>query len=302
MDFDTHGRIKCGTVNTPTFDASLDDYTGRLGVGIVTQGVVPPELAALWGAPASTGKRTALLGSSSASPGYLRLVEGTPVSGYRPLRTYGWASFEITCQDVFALHDRIAGNGFDVVGPPKLVPGFDTFIPFQVSGRAGEVLYLNEVLKPHAGSVGLPTAAAPVDFTFIVILAAKDRAAAVAWHVDALGFEEAETYVIPYSVINQSFGLPDDFQTAMTMTKVGELAGTEVDQYPDGTTERPAAPGELPPGNAMVSFIVRDLDAVRAPFVAPPAATSGPMYDGRRVACVRGASGEWIELIEERSR
>jgi catechol 2,3-dioxygenase-like lactoylglutathione lyase family enzyme len=302
MSFDTHGRIKCGTVNTPRFDPSLDDYTGRLSFRVVEQGIVSPEQASLWGAPASAGKRTALLTSASESDGYLRLVEGTVVPDYRPLRSYGWASFEITCQDVFALHDRIAGNGFDVVGPPKLVPGFDTFIPFQVSGRAGEVLYLNEVLKPHAGSVGLPTAAAPVDFTFIVILAAKDRAAAVKWHVDALGFEEAETYVIPYSVINQSFGLPDDFQTAMTMTKVGELAGTEVDQYPDGTTERPVAPGELPPGNALVTFIVRDLDAVCAPFVAPPAILDGPMYGGRRAACVRGASGEWIELIEERSR
>ena len=86
---------------------------------------------------------------------------------YRPLRSFGWASFELTCQEVFALHDRIVGRGFDVIGAPKLVPGFDNFIPFQVAGRAGEILYLNEVLNGAMPDMDLPHAAAPVDFTFI---------------------------------------------------------------------------------------------------------------------------------------
>lgn len=300
--FDTHGRIKCGTINTPHYEASLRDYRERLEFGVAEEGRVSPELAALWGAPASAGMRTALLASSSGAGGFLRLVEGSPVPDYRPLRSFGWASWEMTCREVFALHDRIAGQGFEVIGPPKLVPGFDNFIPFQVTGRAGEVLYLNEVLNGSMSDLDLPDAGATVDFMFIAILAAPDRAAAVRFHVEALGFEEGQTYVIPYSVINNAFGLADDVTTAMTMTKVGRLPGSEVDQYPGATVERPVAPGELPPGNALLTFITDSLDKVTAPFLAPPRTLDGPMYAGRRVACVRGAAGELIELIERLPR
>jgi len=296
--FDTHGRIKCGTVATPAFADSLTDYVDRLALRVVDSGVVGQALAESWGTPASAGRRFALLASASGSPGFLRLVEGSPVPTYRPLRSFGWASYEMTCQAVFELHDRIAGRGFEVIGAPKRVPGFDNFIPFQVTGRAGEVLYLNEVLQSSMSGLDLPHAQAPVDFAFIVILAAPDADAALRFHVDRLGFEAGETYVIPYSVINNAFGFAPDHKTRMTMTKVGRLPATEIDQYPDGTTERPAAPGELAPGNAMVSFIVSSLDAIEAPLLAPPAPHAGPLYAGRRSACVRGTAGELIELIE----
>lgn len=296
--FDIPGRIKCGTVNTAVFDESLTDYSERLSLRIVEQGEVSPMLAGVWGVPATAGRRYALLTSASESPGFLRLVEGTAVPAYRPLRSYGWASFEITCQQVFELHERIAGQGFEVIGPPKLVPGFDNFIPFQVVGRAGEVLYLNEVLHGSMSGLELPKAEAPVDFTFITILAAPDAEAAVQFHTKKLGFERGDTYVIPYSVINNAFGLAPDFKTSMTMTKVGTLPGSEIDQYPDGAIERPTAPGELPPGNAMVSFIVGSLDGIGARFLTPPVTQQGPLYEGRRVACVRGTAGELIELIE----
>jgi len=296
--FDTHGRIKCVTVNTPVYDASLADYLERLELRIAERGEVPAALAGSWGAAATGGRRYALLTSASDSPGFVRLVEGSPVPGYAPLRSYGWASFEITSQAVFALHDRIAGRGFEVIGPPKLVPGFDNFIPFQVTGRAGEVLYLNEVLQGSMSGLELPKAAAAVDFTFITVLAAPDAEAATRFHTERLGFERGETYVIPYSVINNAFGLPADHKTAMTMTKVGVLPASEIDQYPDGTVERPTAPGELPPGNALVTFVTRSLDAIDAPFLSEPARRDGPLYAGRRTACVRGAAGELIELIE----
>ncbi len=294
--FDVPGRIKCGTAVVPDLAASLADYTGTLRLRVIDDGAVPAELAASWNTPASAGRRSVLLASDGA-PGYLRLVEGTPVPDYSPLRTFGWAAFELTVADVWALHAGI-GDGFTVIGAPKLVPGFDTFIPFQVTARGGETLYLNQVLKPESGGLDLPSAQAWVDHMFIAVLAAPDRAAALAFHVEALGFEAGETWTIPYSVINNSFGLPADTLTAMTMTATGRLPATEVDQYPAAATPRPRVAGELPPGNAMISFIVRDLDAIRAPLIAPPARRDGPLYAGRRTACVTGAAGELIELIE----
>jgi hypothetical protein len=76
------------------------------------------------------------------------------------------------------------------------------------------------------------------------------------------------------------------------------VPATEIDQYPDAATPRPRHDGALPPGNAMVSFLVADLDAVAAPFAAPPQAFDGPFYRGRRAATVWGPDGEAIELIE----
>ncbi len=295
--FDTHGRIKCGTVVTPEYDATLGDYARILGLETLDTGTVAADLAAAWGTPGSAGKRTALLGAPSGRPGFLRLVEGSPVIGYRPLTTFGWAAFEMTVRDCTALFDDVQASGFAVIGEPKPVPGFDNFIPFQVTGRGGEVLYLNQVLKSGMSGLDLPMAQAKVDHMFIAILAAADRAAALAFHVAALGFTEGDTWAIPYSVVNKAFGLPDDFITEMTMTQVGRMPAAEIDQYPPEATARATAPGELPPGNALISFIVDDLARIGAPFIAPPVVRDGPLYAGRRTACVTGAAGELIELI-----
>jgi catechol 2,3-dioxygenase-like lactoylglutathione lyase family enzyme len=190
------------------------------------------------------------------------------------------------------------GSGFTVIGPPKLVPGFDNFIPFQVTGRAGETLYLNQVLKSGMSDLDLPMTSATMDQMFIAVLAADDREATVAFHRDVLGFEEGQTWVIPYSVINHSFGLAPETTTAMTMTRTGRIPASEIDQYPAAAIARPVTPGELPPGNAMVSFIHDGLDRLTDHLAGPVVRLDGPLYAGRRVGLVRGPSGESIELIE----
>ena len=295
--FDIPGRIKCGTVAAPDFDAALADYTGVLGLRLVDDTPVTPDLAASWGAVATVGRRTALLTTPDGNPAFLRLVEATPID-FRPLRSHGWAAFEHTVADCDALFADMPGSGFTVLGPPQRVAGFDNFIPFQVVGRSGEVLYLNQVLDGAMNDLDLPHTDARVDQMFIAVLAAPDRAAAVAFHCNALGFEAGATWSIPYGVINRSFGLPDSMLTAMTMTRTGRLPASEIDQYPAVATPRQGPPGELPPGNAMVSFITASLDAVKAPFLAPPCRHAGALYAGRRSATVIGTAGERIELIE----
>ncbi len=296
-DFDTPGRIKCGTITCPDIEASLADYTGILGLSIIEDTPVPPALAAAWGTPAMAGRRSVLLRHADGQPFFLRLIAGTAIP-YTPLRSHGWAAYEHTVANCDALYADIEHSPFTVVGAPKLVPGFDNFIPFQVVGRAGEVLYLNQVLKSGMTDLDLPHTDARVDQMFIAILAAPDRAAAVAFHTSQLGFTEGDTWTIPYSVINNSFGLPDDTLTAMTMTRTGRIPASEIDQYPAAATPRATVAHELPPGNAMVSFITASLDAVKAPFLSPPARHPGALYANRRSAVVRGPAGELIELIE----
>jgi hypothetical protein len=298
LPFRTPGRLLCGTVNTPDFAPSLGDYRGQFGLDVVAEGRVTPADARAWGAPAQVACPWALLAARGGSGGFLRLVGGTAMPGYRPLASYGWVAFEIAVADAFGLRAGIDETAFRVLGEPKRVPGFDSFIPFQVAGRAGEVLYLNTVLKPEMAALDLPVARAPVDSMFIAVLAAEDRAATLAFHVAQLGFAEGPTWSFPYSMINQSFGLPADHETTLTMTCMGRIPAAEIDQYPSAALHRVRSPGELPPGNAMVTMAVASLDSVRAPFIEPPVVHDGPLYGGARAACLWGPSGELIELVE----
>jgi hypothetical protein len=99
-------------------------------------------------------------------------------------------------------------------------------------------------------------------------------------------------------VISKAFGLPMDTPFHFGMTQKGDLLNNEVDQYPDGTIERPTAPGELPPGLSYVSFMVESLEAVKATPTSPIFTRSEAPYNGRKAAYFKGAAGELIEAIE----
>jgi hypothetical protein len=68
------------------------------------------------------------------------------------------------------------------------------------------------------------------------------------------------------------------------------MPAAEIDQYPAAATPRAGPPGELPPGNAVISFITASLDSVTAPFLASPVRHAGALYAGRRSAVVRGTA------------
>ncbi len=298
LPFETPGRIKCGTVVVPNYDTSCADYAGVLGLVAVEEGRCAPELAVSWGAHTFAGQRMTVFRPLSGAGSYVRLIEGTSVPEYVPMRSFGWVSLEISVRDVWHLHTRLLADGaFNIIGAPKHVDGFNNFIPMQVQGRAGEILYLNQVLQSMS-DLDLPMAAADVDEIFIAILAAPDRAAALDFYADCIGFERGNTYSIIYNLINSAFGLAADTKSDISMTKVGRLPCIEVDQYPPQTMVRPVAKGELPPGVGMVTFLVENLDTIKAPFIAPPCVQPGALYDGRRSATLIGPAGEYVELIE----
>lgn len=293
----THGRIAGGVVSTPDLDAALADYQGCLGLVPVERGTIGVDLAASWGCPKSAGARFATLQPRSGVHCFIRLVEAPLPKDFRPTRSYGWAAYELTVQDVFGWPDRLSGSGFDIVGPPKALEGLPYFIPMQVTGRGREMLYLNEVAEDTPTS-DLPKARSLTDHIFIVILATPDREASLAWFERALKLDISSSYTLAYSMINKAFGLDADYRTTITMVQKGRLPIVEVDDYPAAATARPGDPEMLPPGNAMITLAVDDLDALDAPFIAPPVRREGALYGGRRTATVRGVAGELIELIE----
>lgn len=295
--FLSHGRIAGGVVCTPDLDAAIADYHGRLGLVVVETGVLDPELAASWGTPKSAHARMATLQPESGAHCFIRLIEAPVPADFMPTRSFGWAAYEITVQNVFSLPESLSGSGFDVVGTPKALKGMPYFVPMQVTGRGREMLYLNEVLEDMPGC-DLPKAQSPTDHIFIAILATPDRTESLRWYEDALGLEAAGSFTLAYSMINAAFSLPSDYQTTISMVQNGRLPIIEVDDYPPQAVTRPGDPLRLPPGNAMITLAVDDLDRVSAEFIAPPAPRDGPVYGGRRAATVRGYAGELIELLE----
>ena len=293
----THGQILGGTITTPDLDLALADYRDRLGLQLVEQGALSADLTTGWATPASTGARFATLYPVSDAPCFLRLVEQATPADFRPTRTYGWAAFEITVQDVYGWPAKLAGSGFDIVGAPKEIEGLPYFVAMQMTGRGREMIYLNEV-RQNTPSSDLPKAASPVDHIFIVILACADRPAALDWYRDRLNLDIGGSYTIEYTMINKAFALPDGHQSTITMVQKGRLPIIEVDGYPAAATVRPGPTDALPAGNAIVTLAVDDFDALRLEWIMPPVVRDGPIYAGRRSATVRGPAGELLELIE----
>ena len=54
----------------------------------------------------------------------------------------------------------------------------------------------------------------------------------------------------------------------------------------------------LPPGNALISIAVKNLDALDVDWITPPAAYPGYPYENRRMATLRGPAGGLLECIE----
>jgi catechol 2,3-dioxygenase-like lactoylglutathione lyase family enzyme len=295
-DFLTHGRIIGGLVATPDLKAALTDYHDRLGLKLVEQAPVPQGLADSWGAPATAGARSAILQPQSGAHCFLRLVEQPLPADFRPTRTFGWAAYELTVQDVYGWPDRLVGSGFEIVGPPKPIEGLPYFVPMQVIGRGKEMIYLNEVACDTPSS-DLPKARSLTDHIFIVILATPDREATMDWYRQRLGLDAGGTYTLEYTMINKAFGLPAGTQSTISMLQKGRLPIIEVDGYPSGAAARGTDPGMLPPGNALVTLAVESLE-FDLPFLTPPARQEGALYGGRRSATLRGPAGELLELVE----
>ncbi|VWX59748.1 VOC family protein [Sphingorhabdus sp. 109] len=292
-----HGAILGGVAVVPDLEAALRDYRDILGMTLVEQGALSASLAASWGCPKSSGAPMAALQPASGADCHIRLVEQPDHPGFKPTTTYGWAAYELTVQDVFGWPDRLTGSGFDIVGPPKELAGLPYFVPMQVLGTGREMVYLNEV-RDNTPTSDLPKAQSSTDHIFIVILATPDRTATVKWYCERIRLTEADTYTLAYSMINNAFGLPADTLSDLTMVQNGRLPIIEVDDYPEEATDRGHHEGMLPPGNALVSLAVNDLDQLAVDWITPPLARQAAPYCGRRTGTTTGPAGELLELIE----
>lgn len=293
-----HGTILGGLSTLPDLDAGLKAYRDVLGLELVEQGALAEELAASWGTPANAGSRYAVLRPKSGAPCWFRLVEQNDHPDFVPTRSYGWAAFETTVEDVWHWPEALPADLFEIVGQPKLLENMEpAFIPMQALGPGREMVYLNQVLG-DLPDTDLPRAHSGVDKIFIVVLATPDRNRSIAWYTDKIGLTRGADYTLPYSMINDAFGLAPETQTTITMVSHGRMPIVEVDDYPEAATMRARHEGHLPPGNALVTLAVESLDACHVDWITPPQAHSGALYEGRRAATAIGDGGELVEIVE----
>ena len=266
----------------------------------VDQGALPPALAASWAAPALAGRPYLIMQPASGESVWLRFIEEPSSRDYQPMKTEGWNAVEILVQDPDGLAEALAGSRrFKVVGPPRYLTDQQNIKAMQVLGPAGELIYFTDVGSPQKSGFGLQPARTWVDRVFIMVVGARDLSALRDFYSAALGM--ATTAPVPYriGVLSRAYGLPDETLHKLSIAQLSDRFLIELDEYP--AAARPARPpaGSLPPGIAMVTF---EVDEWRPdlPWLAAPGPRAGFPYGGRRVGVLRGAAGEYIELVERR--
>lgn len=289
--------LRAATLTVADPKATAARYAEWLDYVEVESGRLPADLAAAWGCPASAGKTYVVQRPSSGAAVFLRFVEGDPVPAYVPLRTYGWAAVEICVQDVEAVNERMLKSPFEIIGPPRQVPGLPTIYPMQVKGPDQEIVYLTQI-NGDLPDQDLPRAASLIDKLFILVMAASDLNHSLEWFRDVVGLSFGRSVEIPYTMISKAFGLPmDSKHTLCTMTDERDIF-LELDQLPAEATVRPRHDGQLPPGIALCTLLHRDLSSIKADWITPPTVRDGPFYEGRLTGTLRAPDGTLVELVQ----
>lgn len=292
------GPIQCGTVTVPDLDAATRWYVDWLGYEPWERGELDTPLATSWQAPRAAGSRYSILGPGPARSGGVRLVERPRKVLRSPLRIAGWRSLEIVVSDVHALRDQLEGSPVEIMGEPKGLATNPSIVAMQVLGPGREMLYLTQTVQDT--QFELPSAQRLVDHIFIAVLSATNLDRAQRFYMQHFGaFGRLASTAIPLEAVNRALEMPVDRQHEICALQLAGKSVVEIDEHPRELGERGPV-DELATGLALVTFEHADLSDVRiAPLLlGEPERRDEAPYLGRRVATVRGAGGELLELVE----
>lgn len=299
-------RLTCfrfATIGAADLSAIESQYGKWLGYNVRDRGTVSADLAESWGTPAMTGRPYIVMSTGGAADDFIRAVEITPIPGYRPLTTFGWAAFEIIVDDVHEVEARLRSSTFEILAGPTPLQFMPSIVAMQVVGPAGECLYFTMESGDRETSI-LPRPRSLVDRSFIFVIAGPDFDALRLWYCDRFDLRRRPLRESKIAIVQRAQGL--DADTIIHMTTAGLRAQgylIEFDAYPTGPGRiagpRPHTPGELPPGCAMASFGITDISLVSDVGITPPMVRRGVGYAGRRSCTVIGPAGERVEFIED---
>jgi catechol 2,3-dioxygenase-like lactoylglutathione lyase family enzyme len=266
-------------------------YQEQLDYQTVERGVLSESLTAVWDTPSMTGRDYLLMQPDSREEVYLRFIENSATEGHEPMTTFGWNATELLVKDPDALATKLMGSAFRIIGPPEdLWAAPDAPRAMQVKGPGDEVLYLTRNLDFEFSGY--------IDRVFIMVVGGPSMDAFRDYYANTMGLKVGEATPFQISVISNAQGLPADTTYPLAVARISERFLIELDEYPAAAGARPLEEGKLPPGTAMVSFEVEDLDALDVELRAAPGKISALPYRDRRSAVTVGPAGEWIELIE----
>jgi hypothetical protein len=212
--------------------------------------------------------------------------------------THGWNAIESVVQDPDALVRQFEDSAFRVVGPPKdLWNSPDAPRAMQAIGPARELLYFTRVI-PSGMSIPISAAQVPVDRVFIVVVGGPSMKVLQDFYGRKLGLAVGEASNWQITVLSRALGLPNETTYPLAVAALPREFLVELDEYPPQATPRTVRPNALPPGPAMVTFAVRELDDFKLRWRSPPARIAEFPYSGQEAAVTVGPAGEWIELVE----
>lgn len=292
-------RIKMATVATSDVAAFSAWYTEWLAYELREAGSVSAAMGRSWGAPHSVGRPYVLLSPASEPDVHIRAVQSDAVDGYEPATTYGWNAFEIIIDDLDAVYEQMQPSPFRIIGHPRPLNAVPSIHAMQVVGPGEEILYLTTETGDRSKS-NLPLPGGLISRLFIVVLGGPDIVELRDWYADTFRLPKNPIRASRGQIVQRAWGNPPGGTHPITLLRLREHGNSiELNGYTGGKGVRPKPDGQLPPGNAMVTFSVDDLDAFGLDFISPPAVLDGEAYGGRRSATFIGPAGELTELIEE---
>lgn len=289
--------IRAATLTSSDLDRSIDWYRTWLDYELVEDDVLDADHAESWHVAKLVGRRQVTLRPASGRPVYLRFVAQSAHPDYEPLKSYGWNAVEICTQDTDAVNARMIDSPFTIIGPPKKIAGLDSIYPMQVMGPDREVVYLTQI-NGDLPEYDLPRAQSLIDSLFILVTGSNDMQRELDWLRDSVGLSPGRSMAINYTMINKAHGLPDGTQHELATVKHERDCFLEVDQYPDGATDRPRRDGELYPGIALATLQHPDFDAVLNRTGAVAYTLSGIVYAGKRAFTLTSPDGTLYEIVE----
>lgn len=226
-----------------------------LGLVVVERSVLGDEQAQAWGQAQLAGLGVTWLAPVGAAP-LLRLIE-LPGTLPRPTRfSHGWLALELLVRDVDALAPRLADSGFRIVGAPADLAFSPSIRAMQVTGPAGEMLYLTQVKLPVPPfelplSADLP-ATQDLGALFIAVMSVPSRAALLQ-ACAAMAPRSTLQFDTKVTVLNQALARPSDHVWPVATLQWHGASLFEIDEVIDPAVTTPPA-GQLPQGLAWVSM------------------------------------------------
>jgi len=287
------GAIRCVTFVCEDPARAEQAWCDHLAYRRAAAGRVDAAAAQAWGTPAAAGRAALVLAPAAAAGHYVRFIEGPVPADYQPFTTTGWNAAEILVRDCDALAGALADSPFEIIGPPADLSFTDAIRAMQVMGPAREILYLTEI-KGAVPGFELPLARAAIEHCFVAITGGHDLESMKRWYRERFGLADAPAVPARLTVLSRALGLPLESRHNIAALALAPGYLVELDEFPPATKARAAAaPQELPPAMALVSF--EHAGPLPAGAERYEAAFGTQRYTA---CCLKGPAGERIELLE----